>query len=269
MTDAIDDLFNSDLEKLGKKRPPLELQINAAKVKAAQKPGGGAEKPDLGAPGKGKGGVDPSLTTASLEGVKSFGKLLMKNPKSAELDKAYAHAEKKTGKPRNQLSMKEINESYNALHKKASDESVDLYSAVGVHAPEGEPDAERPDVSVADQTNDRIDDHFVGWLQERADEDVVKIAGSSMQDVLNVAAGGPARLDKMMGKSRNKGLAIGAAATAATLATGTALYSAFQKRMANKGVAKTAAMQENDENMDLIARLKKRARDGLGTTNDA
>lgn len=63
---------------------------------------------------------------ASFDGVKAFGQTLALNPRSDELEKAFKHYEKKTGKRRDQMSQRDI---YNSLlatgmGKKASAEKT-------------------------------------------------------------------------------------------------------------------------------------------------
>ena len=36
---------------------------------------------------------------------------------------------------------------------------------------------ERPDVKIPDQVEDAIDEHYLGWMRERSEDDVVKEAG--------------------------------------------------------------------------------------------
>jgi len=49
---------------------------------------------------------------ASFDGVKAFGQTLRLNPRSDDLENAFAHYEKKTGKRRNQMSQRDV---YNSL----------------------------------------------------------------------------------------------------------------------------------------------------------
>ena len=51
---------------------------------------------------------------ASFDGVKAFGQTLRLNPRSDDLEKAFAHYEKKTGKGRDQMSQRDIHNSLRA-----------------------------------------------------------------------------------------------------------------------------------------------------------
>jgi hypothetical protein len=214
MRDHIDDMFNSDMNKLSM---PSELALNAAKVKAAQdeeKPG--AEKPDLYARGKGKGkdgkdtdekegkGKIPPQFLSKLKGKKPSGE------KKASLDDRFA---------------------------------AELHQVVGLEVPSAAPDWERPDVRVAGQATDRIDDHFIGWMRERADEDVVKEAGVDPRKIIQEL--GVKSIEEIPKKLRNQQLLGAAKALGITAGLGGAAYAGHR-------MSKKAGVIENPENLKLI-----------------
>jgi hypothetical protein len=108
-----------------------------------------------------------------------------------------------------------------AQHKTADAKFDEDFSRMLGVDPTGSTDGfVRPDVKVAGQTTDRIDDHFLGWMQKKADEDVVrapeeKTASADAYD--HMVAGGPKAVRKAVWKARAHGAAgvIGAAALAA------------------------------------------------------
>ena len=73
---------------------------------------------------------------ASFDGVKAFGQTLMLNPRSDDLEKAFKHYEKKTGKSRNKMSQRDIYNSLRAtgMGKKASAEKLALDPVTGMTA---------------------------------------------------------------------------------------------------------------------------------------
>ena len=216
-----------------------EMAANAAKVKAAQDPKKkGAEKPDLGAPGK----------------------------KQAAIDDDFAR---------------------------------DLNQMVGIDAPEARSDWQHPDVSVQGQATDRIDDHFLGWMREKAGEDVVKEAAfvvdprgaaTKTPDMALLAARRRAKSRvKTVGKQTFKGKAKTllskaknaadmkrmrrvAAPAAVGVAGGMLLSKLMQKKQkpapapdtgvkTQDGQVKQAGVIENQENLDLMAKIRKAASD--------
>lgn len=273
MKDKIDDMFASDLNKLSM---PSELALNAAKVVAAQDPKKkGAEKPDLGAPGKSCPDRPAGPATGPRDRTGPHNPLLKRLEKMKKkalflniphrqqvmleaAEKARAGCPDKpagpatgprdrTG-PHNPL-LKRLEE----MKKKSSvDErfAADLHQVVGLDVPEADPDWQRPDVRVAGQATDRIDDHLVDWMRERADEDVVKEAsgvGDATKLLQNVARKALIKGDDAVAKGflRSQQLKGAAKALGATAALGGAVYGGHR-------LAKKAAVIENPENLKLI-----------------
>lgn len=174
----------------------------------------------------------------------------------------------KTG-PHNPLLKKKL-EAMKKSEKKASidDEFArDLNQMVGLET-ETERDWQRPDVRVEGQATDRIDEHFLGWMRERADDDVVKTASTSEARKI-LAKGKVKEVGEYLRKVRRRHLAAGAAAGgAAGLVGGVALGRATKKAPAGApdtgvkapgGQVKQAGVVENPENLDLMSRIRKAA----------
>lgn len=344
MTDAIDDMFSRDLEKLAKGLPS-ELAANAASVSAAQRDDKkGAEKPDLYARGKGrgKGGrvaedeenderkskgpnkgekKEPEAMKRDKEqGAKTAGlrDMYMKsldeeqkksNPRKAALQGGLAGAvgggtgaylgagRHLTGKHRAAailggvvgggiggaaggglgfkmrkkiLKKMKAKDAEKAEKKASLDEAfdADMRQVVGMDPVDAPADWERPDVSIPDQVTDAIDESFLGWMRERADDDVVKEAsvaevvkeakgGSRMRDLVRQIRGGSYGQGE---KALKKGLGIAAGvAGAGGVAAGAAGGYAAGKRKREK----TAGVVANDENKDLLERIRASARKGF------
>lgn len=116
---------------------------------------------------------------------------------------------------------------------------------------------QRPDVNVPGQVNDRIDDHYVAWMRERADEDVVKTA-SAVDEIVKAtrfATTGPGLSDaekvikKKLLHSHLKGLGLGTALGVGGLGAGMAV------------MKKKAAIITCPENEELLARIRRLAQD--------
>ena len=309
MTDQLDDMFANDLNKLAL---PSELALNAAKVKGAQTDRPGAEKPDLYAKGKGKGKDGKPAKDEENDERKSKGpnKGKKKDP-NAEDKQQGAKSKDDMGKEAGEderaftatryykkrflrPGMKEVRRTMairgkipagapvpepKVTEKKASiDEEfeADMRQIVGAEAAEDSPNFDRPDVKIAGQTTDAIDDHFIGWMEDKADEDVVKEAGF-LDDLANSVAnpGNAVTVRKAVGKASRRGAATGALATLAAggvAAGGLAAYKAGKKRGAKKKddgekqaeLDKEAGVTENPENLDLLARIRRSAQQQNG-----
>ena len=233
----IDAMFANDLEKLAGGMPS-ELKLNAAKVKAAQddeEPG--AEKPDLYAKGKGKG----------------------KDGKDTD-------EKKKKDEKKGKIPPQFLSKAKKKLEKKSSlDERFagELHQAVGLDVPETEADFQRPDVNVDGQTTDAIDDHYLGWMQGKADEDVVKEAMSAEDIARDILSSGKVREGaKVINKAVRDAALKGAAVTAGVGAVGAAGAHMGRKSTGvsdPRDMGKQAAMTENPENLDLIAKLRQKS----------
>ena len=283
------------------KNLPKKLQMNALKVKAAQDPSKpGAEKPDLGAPGK-----KPKL---SKEAFRAFGKYYGKDKhknrpaykagvfgtdvglgkadkalRDSDIKKLVGEHEKKAAAPlpdhpeygkhlgyfgptggdkstrtpvyerstgKNHEMMRAVRGFHNAglINKKASlDDQFDsdMRQIVGVEPGIKEAGWDRPDVSVENQITDRIDDHYLGWMQNKSDEDVVKIPASpaKLQEEAIAFALNPKKMKRIIGA---KGALAGSALTAAGIIGG---HKALKSRK------KTAGVIANAENDELLERL--------------
>jgi hypothetical protein len=224
------------------------MALNAAKVKAAQNPAKpGAEKPDLGAPGK----------KVEKKASKTPPQFL---PKAKKKDK---DCEKKAG----------IDDAFGR----------DLRQIVGIES-EAESDWQRPDVSVQGQATDRIDDHFLGWMGDKADEDVVKEAtlGGQIGQAAKKAGGKVEVALRKAKKVVKKNPGVVAGAGAAGLTAGSILGRMSKKTPAPApvtppdtgvkvpdGQVKQAGVVENQENLDLMTKLRKAAGEKFTTgTND-
>lgn len=125
---------------------------------------------------------------------------------------------------------------------------------------------QRPDVHVAGQTTDRIDDHLVAWMRAKADEGVVKTsADKNWQRVAfeahRAATGGRDPKKAFINKLREHGvfrgeqLKGGLKALAATTALGATLH--LGKKLSDRGHKKQAAVIECEENLALIDRIRR------------
>lgn len=275
--DAIDEAFEADMAKLGKGFPS-ELALNAAKVKASQSDDKkGAEKPDLYAKGKGRGKDGKPAEDEENDERKSKGpnKGEKKDPEDKAKDKEQGakktaadesaggtdvvvsrHFKKRLIFP----GMKQTgmtNTSKGRMVPKAKEASLDeqfsrdLSQVVGVDVPEADPDFQRPNVKIAGQVEDAIDMHYIRWMHERADEDVVKLAGMK-EHVRNIVRGTSEDkavkvLKKYLAAAAGGGAVVGSGTTAAVM-------HAKQKKR-----EKTAGVVENPENLDLLARVRRAA----------
>lgn len=342
MTDALDEMFARDLDKLAKGLPS-ELAMNAAQVSAAQRDDKkGAEKPDLYAKGKGKGKDGKPAKDEENDERKSKGpnKGEKKDPnapdkqqgakskddmdKESGLREAYIkNMEHEIGKSNKQRTIEGVlagaaggaigssigsrgapprlrrkliaamtvgsavggglagrfsrgtqkkiveklkkGSKMKKQEKKASlDEQfdADMRQIVGVDQQEHE-DFDRPDVKIAGQTNDAIDDHFLGWMKDKADDDVVKEAGVT-KTVRKMRQGTSSQARKLLKKRLAQ---VGAAGGAAGLAVGAgAGYAAGRKKQAE--LDKEAGVIENPENLDLLARIRRSAKEHVHGSAD-
>jgi hypothetical protein len=165
--------------------------------------------------------------------------------------------------------------------------AADLHQAVGIDVPSADADWQRPDVRVADQTNDRIDDHYLAWMREQADKDVVKesadlgeLLGKAHEAYKHGLVGGKKAADAaarqvLKSKLRMEQLKGGAKALGGAAALGGATYGGYRlaKRRqkaaavetpdtgvhAGAGVEKQAGVIENPENLALIDRIRKQS----------
>lgn len=242
MTDAIDEAFAADLEKLA---VPSELKLNAAKVKAAQDPKKkGAEKPDLGAPGKKQAGFLDRARARTEQEKKDLARLMKGQPWNVSADTIKKRA-KRLGIGQKQAA---LDAGFDA----------DMRQVVGLDVSDARDDFERPDVKVAGQVNDAIDDHYLGWMREKADEDVVKEAGQA-EDLARLASRESTHVSSEAIRSAlRRSTAKGAAGTAAASALLAGTYLAGKKRG-----QKTAAVNQDLENEDLLARIRRSAREGM------
>lgn len=201
----------------------------------------------------------------------------------AEVKKSAAAEPGVTDAPSVAPEMKKTQEQANALgklkaklsevvtKKQASiDEAFarDLHQLVGIEAPAADDGWQRPNVKVAGQATDLIDDHFVDWMQHKADEDVVKTA-ASVEEVTKAVlkAGttkkGAEKLGKHLTRAQIKGAlkaALGLTALGGAAYGGHKLLKRYERGvMADEWGSKTAAVRENDENLDLAARIRKLA----------
>ena len=139
--------------------------------------------------------------------------------------------------------------------KKASiDEEFDsdLRQIVGADSAESVPDFERPCVKVAGQTTDLIDDAYVSWMREQADEDLVK-AASSMNLARSVSYPTTKNIADAIDKGKRGAAVKGALGAMAVLGTAALAHKLV------KGRTKTAGVIENPENKDLLARIRAKA----------
>ena len=220
------------------KNLPKKLQMNALKVKAAQDPSKpGAEKPDLGAPGKKPKGLVDKMKGINREHTAQGPKMKKNAPDGAvEKLKFYNREHTAQGKMKKNASLDDQFDS-------------DMRQIVGVEPGIKEAGWDRPDVSVENQITDRIDDHYLGWMQNKSDEDVVKIAINitpAMEREAMDLAKDPAMLRRIKLKSGGKG----ALATAAVLAAAAGGHKLLKNRS-----EKTAGVIANAENEELLARL--------------
>jgi hypothetical protein len=298
MTDKIDEMFASDLSKLSM---PSELAMNAAKVKAAQTDKPGAEKPDLYAKGKGVGKDGKPAKDEENDERKSKGpnKGKKKDPnapdkqqgakskddmdKEAEDERAFTATRyykrrfllpgmketRRTIAIRGKIPKGQSVPTPHAEKKASIDDefNADMRQIVGAEAEHAQPDFDRPDVSVEGQTTDRIDDHFLSWMQDKADEDVVKEA-ISIEDAHRLASKGTA--DEIMAagkKAGRKGAVKGALGAAGLIAAGVGAKKLMDKKKDGEKKAeldKEAGVQQNPENLDLLARIRKSAEQKYG-----
>lgn len=187
--------------------------------------------------------------------------------------------------------------------------NADMRQIVGAEPMDKQASWERPDVSVPGQTTDRIDDHFIGWMKEKADEDVV-VMDKEAQERKSITTGSGAAYGALGGalgggtagavtgkglKGRLRNALIGAGAGAlggAGLGAGLGKASddaykegkkSGDKKMKKKAeldkeascgakhvpgkkcekcgetMKKEAGVQQNPENLDLLARIRKSA----------
>jgi hypothetical protein len=309
MKDNLDEMFASDLSKLAM---PSELAMNAAKVKNAQTDKPGAEKPDLYAKGKGKGKDGKPAKDEENDERKSKGpnKGEKKDPnaedkqqgakskddmdkKAADSDERAYTATRYYKKRFLRPGMKEVRRTLairgkvpggalvpgeKTVTKKASiDEEfdADMRQIVGAETAEDSPNFDRPDVKIAGQTTDAIDDHFIGWMEEKADEDVVKEASvkeAGRRDVMKelLGTGNTAKAREVLAKKLKGAAAKGAAGgalVAAPVAAGVAYHAGKKKSREKKAEleqTKEAGVDENPENLDLLARLRRSAEQKAG-----
>jgi hypothetical protein len=232
--------------------------------------------------------------------------------------------------------------------------AAELCQAVGLDVPEAYVDFQRPQVKIAGSASDAIDNHFRGWMEKKAGEDVVKVASddedkdeesecsmdhsklktgtkckkcgemckeSSVKEALSrgfieamlkgkkiVGKGGRTASQRLMrasdrgqsafsrrvgadapkrmtnsalelqsqadGQLNNIGRDI-AAGTSKTSSVKTAMCGAEHKKLKPGAkcekcgeMAKTAGIIEHDENLDLLAKIRARAAQGLGLNGD-
>jgi hypothetical protein len=154
----------------------------------------------------------------------------------------------------------------------------DLCQAVGVDVPEARPDFQRPDVHVDGRVEDRIDDHYLAWMREHADHDVVKVAtkfkpaGRLAQIARNITQQHevePAL--KALRSEGRRGAAKGALGALGVAGTALGLKKLHDdgKRRGAAGVydqedgEKMAAINADPENAELLARVQKRAKETM------
>jgi len=163
--------------------------------------------------------------------------------------------------------------------------AADLHQAVGIDVPEADPKWHRPDVSVEGQTNDRIDDHYLAWMREQADQDVVKEAKPDWKNIIHQAHSAASntvsdknalkealRVLRSHGALRGEQIRGGAKALGGAAALGSAAYGGYrlakgrQKAAsadtgvhAGEGVEKQAGVIENPENLALIDRIRRQS----------
>lgn len=280
-SDKFDEMFVRDMNKLSQ---PSELALNAAKVKAAQDPEKkGAEKPDLYAKGKGKG-KDGEESSEKNEERKSKGpnkgekkdkippQFLSKKKceKEASLSDRLLRGDPKSslGKAlrdeKLQKKMKGVSGPEGAkllakrMKKKAAPDidtqfTNDLHQVVGLETPVDDPKWQRPDVSVEGQCEDRIDEHYLAWMRERAGDDVVKEA-SLKDEARKIPNPSIKNIAKALRNAQLKGAGKALGAAAALTAGGAAGY-----HLAKRKQDKTAGVIENPENLRLIERLRSKS----------
>jgi hypothetical protein len=260
MSDAIDEMFTSDLSKLSM---PSELAMNAAKVKAAQTDEEGAEKPDLYAKGKGKGKDGKPAKDEENDERKSKGpnKGDKKDPnapdksvgaKSKDDVKKEASMKPLTSKLLSKIA-KPVDQPPEAKNTIDDDFNADMAQVVGMDVPELKSDFERPDVKLAGMAEDAIDMGYIGWMAKKASDDVVKEA-ISVKDAKKLYASGSVKDIVEAGKKAGRsGAGKGALAATGVIAAGVGA-----KKLHDK-VTKTAGVIENPENLDLLGRIRKSA----------
>jgi hypothetical protein len=224
-------------------------------------------------PGLKKTAAMSEMDTDVYKGVGPMGALLRNRLKTKKLapPKTAAAEPGVTDAPSVAPEMKKTQEQANALDKlraKLSDVTTkkasldegfarDLHQLVGLDVPDARDDWQRPDVKVAGQVADRIDDAYVQWMRAHADADVVKEAG--VKERIKGFFGKhvqEATKKTLLEKIKGSGKTVG---KAGLLAGGA--YGAYRlgKHVAGKQHEKNAAVIENDENLDLVARIRRAA----------
>jgi len=139
----------------------------------------------------------------------------------------------------------------------------ELRQPVGIEPPA---DWQKPDVRVEGQTTDMIDDSYLRWMREKADEDRVKVAVSN-EDIARSLVSNPTieNMAKALKSRHLKGQLAGAAK--ALVGTGALAGAAYGgHRLAKRtGVQdpndqyKQAAFVENPDNVSLLEKLRQKA----------
>lgn len=118
--------------------------------------------------------------------------------------------------------------------------------------------------------SDDLDRGFVDWMKAKADEDVVKTAGftQAMRKSLDAGKIGSRELEDsvrgLVGKEKLKSLLKGTVLGGAATAGAGALYVKGRRDQR----AKTAGVVENQDNLDLLALIKKRMSAGSALVGD-
>lgn len=325
MSQEIDDMFSSDLKDLAN---PSRVKLAEAEKTAVVGPL--LEAVNLGIPsgigyaiGANKTPVNRDEARRQLDSGYSVGKGLLvpgytgyragKNSAAREMLRA-AESKKKKGKKEAALADEIF--------------AAELCQAVGLDVPEAYVDFQRPQVKIAGSASDAIDNHFRSWMQEKAGEDVVKVAmcgadhkklkpGAKCEkcgEMRKEAADNvqPSRLrmlmtgnpavrkkamqaadsvfnvtnpemafvrDKLTKKQASDGSKPGAGESNAMLTRHmkkkffgpgfkTVGMTLVQPVNVKSKVEKQAGVIEHDENLDLLAKIRARAAQGLGLNGD-
>jgi hypothetical protein len=270
-------------KKKGKKEAALspEMAINAGRVKGAQDPSRpGAEMPENLKAVERMRPNKPSPLTDKIEAAKKQASWQQPAGRRDTLGRGSRTGDlsKTIGKLMKTKSSKEA----------SADEvfAAELCQAVGLDVPEAYVDFQRPQVKIAGSASDAIDNHFQSWMEKKAGEDVVKVASEGEDEGSECSmdhsklkpgtkckkcgemckeASAKSQTSKEVGDMVSR-LTRRHAAAAAGISTASGLGGYYLGK--KKGQKKTAGVIEHDENLDLLAKIKARAAQGLGLNGD-